>query len=360
MSKRTKMLAAAAAIALLFFTVSTAVMSVVMLVNQRNVNQMIAIYTGQFEDPEQEDDVVIAQQYVIKSTLQISDAYKSGDTSALDDRDKETLAMAKDVIKEIIKDGMSDYEKETAVYQYLTTGMKATTGILTVISDTSGDNDNPHDVLKNHTAVCVGYATTFRMFMQMLGIECRVVHSTTLGHSWNLVKLDDGCWYHTDCYMDNEYANYRNFNMDDTACRQAGHDWNTSYFEAAVGKKYNYTLMSSTEIKDIYAIPKAVMEAIKDKKQTFSLTFKEKIKPDDEKLAKYMVEQLDNMLANTDKIYTSSQWIVNDKGDYVLCYYIAYNNTTASELTEKQRNKIDNKINDVLNQYKFFDTYNNY
>ena len=356
MTKRTKVMAAAVAAALLVFTCSTAVMSIVMLINQQNVNRMIAIYTGQYQDPAQEDDVVIAQNYVIKSTAQISDAYKSGDASKLDDRDKETLAMAKDVIKEIIKDDMTQFQKEEAVYKFLTEGMKATTSILTVIADTSNDNDNPHDVLKNHSAVCVGYATTFRLFMQMLGIECRVVHNTSLSHSWDLVKLDDGCWYHTDCYMDNGSANYRNFNMDDTYCRNSGHEWNTAFFEAAVGKKYNYTLMSCKEIKNIYSIPKAVMEAVKEKKETFSFSFKEKITGEDEKFAKYMVEQLENTMG-TDKLYVSSQWTVNDSGDYVLCYYLTYNGNAADGLTDKQREKIDNKINQILNQYKFYDTY---
>ena len=67
MSKRTKQFAVAAAVLLLIFTLSTTVMSVVMLINQQNVNKMIAVYTGQFEDPEQEDDVIIAQNYIIKS-----------------------------------------------------------------------------------------------------------------------------------------------------------------------------------------------------------------------------------------------------------------------------------------------------
>lgn len=357
MSKRTKILAAAAAIALLVFTLSTTVMSVVMLVNQSNVNWMIAVYTGQLQDPEQEDDVVIGMNYTIKSTTHISDAYKSGDTSKLNDRDKETLDMAKAVIEEIIKDDMTEFEKEEAVYKYLTKGMKATTSILTVIADTSGDYDNPHDVLKNHSAVCVGYATTFRLFMQMLGIECRVVHNTSLSHSWDLVKLDDGCWYHTDCYMDNESANYRNFNMDDVACRNSGHEWNTGYFEPATGKKYNYTLMTCKKIKNIYAIPKAVMEALKEKKQTFSFSFNEKIKPDDEKLAKYMVEQLESEMSNSEKLYISSQWIINDDGEYILCYYLTYNGVSADELTEKQRNKIDSKISQVLNQYKYYENY---
>lgn len=69
------------------------------------------------EDVAQENDVTIGGEYVIKATTQISDAYKSGNTSNLSDKDKETLNMAKSVLDEIITDGMSDYEKELAVYK---------------------------------------------------------------------------------------------------------------------------------------------------------------------------------------------------------------------------------------------------
>lgn len=72
------------------------------------------------QDVAQEDDVTIAEQYTIKSTKHISDAYLSGDDSKLSDKDKETLKMASDIIDKIIKDGMSDYEKELAVYEWLT------------------------------------------------------------------------------------------------------------------------------------------------------------------------------------------------------------------------------------------------
>ena len=44
--------------------------------------------------------------------------------------------------KDIIKDDMTVYEKEIAVYKYLTSGLQATTGILTVINDGENDNDN--------------------------------------------------------------------------------------------------------------------------------------------------------------------------------------------------------------------------
>ena len=71
------------------------------------------------EDVAQENDVHIGGDYIIKATTQISDAYKSGDSSKLSDADKETLDMAKSVLDEIITDGMSDYEKELAVYKWM-------------------------------------------------------------------------------------------------------------------------------------------------------------------------------------------------------------------------------------------------
>lgn len=120
------------------------------------------------EDVAQENDVTIGGEYVIKETTQISDAYKSGNTSNLSDKDKETLGMAKSVLDEIITDGMSDYEKELAVYKWMTANIGFDSGSMTVVpDDDSKPVDNPNGVLKNHEAVCVGYATTFRLFMQI-------------------------------------------------------------------------------------------------------------------------------------------------------------------------------------------------
>ena len=48
-----------------------------------------------------EDYVKIADNYEIKPTTNISDAYKSGDTSKLTDKEKETLDMAKKAIKDM-------------------------------------------------------------------------------------------------------------------------------------------------------------------------------------------------------------------------------------------------------------------
>lgn len=85
------------------------------------------------EDVAQENDVTVGGEYVIKATTQISDAYKSGNTSNLSDKDKETLGMAKSVLDEIITDGMSDYEKELAVYKWMTANIGFDSGSMTVV-----------------------------------------------------------------------------------------------------------------------------------------------------------------------------------------------------------------------------------
>ncbi len=211
-------------------------------------------------DEQMEDNVLIGGEYLIESTTHISDAYKSGDTSSLSDRDKETLDMAKAVIDEVIKDGMTPYEKELAIYEWMTTNLLFDEGSLVVVPTSEADCDNPYGVLKNHNAVCVGYATTFRLFMQMLDIECMVVHDTGLSHSWNLVKLDDE-WYHTDIYSDVGMGGYANFNLSDEMAITT-HDWDMSYFPSATGIKYNVGYQNRTSIKDVYDIPKFVHDLI--------------------------------------------------------------------------------------------------
>ena len=309
--------------------------------------ELVKRYVGETEDVDAEDDVLIANQYMIKSTTQISDAYKSKDASALDDRDKETLDLASKIIDEIIKPDMSDYEKEEAVYLYLTTKLKSTNGILTVISS-STDNYEPHDVLKNKSAVCVGYATTFRMFMQMLGIECKVVHSSDLSHSWDLVKLDDG-WYHVDCYSDNDSTTYANFNMDDQYCSM-NHNWSREYFPAANGTKYNYVLMNKKELKDIYALPEYAAKAISKKKGVIACTFKS-FGEKDQHAANYMADSIQNNFS-TESQSVSCQWVLDADNNYVLVMTVMYSNSSSLEIDGKTSEKIDNAIFEAIDKYE--------
>ena len=216
-----------------------------------------------------ENDVTIAGSYVIRATTQISDAYISGDSSSLSDRDKETLATASSILKSIVTDDMTLYEKELAVYEWMCENLAHDNGMLVVIPTTQADADNPYGVLKYHNAVCVGYATTFRLFMQMLGIECKVVHNTEAYHSWDLVKLD-GEWYHTDVYSDVGTTTHACFNENDQM-RLAQQTWDQSYFPAATGLKYCYNYQNADSVSDIYAIPAKIKSAMDEGKSTLTL-----------------------------------------------------------------------------------------
>lgn len=295
-----------------------------------------------------EDYVRIAENYEIKPTTKISDAYKSGDTSELTDKEKETLDMAKDAIKEMkIKDDMSEYDKEKAVYDWMTSSLQQDRGALTVIPATQEDCDNPYGVLKYHNAVCVGYATTFRMFMQMMGMECMVVHNTERYHSWDIVKMD-GEWYITDIYSDAGNGNYGHFNMTDNIWGQ-NQSWDHDYFPAATSLKYNMAYQNKVTVDSVYDIPKALRKAMDKKLGSIMIGFKEKIEEEDATIASAITSLIDEQLMNgnyKDMPYCLGMynWLQDpEDNSYLFSVEMAgYNDGAAgnSNLSEKEMEKL--------------------
>lgn len=301
-----------------------------------------------------EDYVKIAEQYEILPTTDISDAYKSGDTSALDDKQKETLDMAEAALGEMkITDGMTDFDKEKAVYDWMTTSLQQDRGALTVIPRTQEDCDNPYGVLKYHNAVCVGYATTFRMFMQMLDIECMIEHNTERYHSWNLVKLDDD-WYITDIYSDAGQNNYAHFNMTDNMWSQQ-QNWDHDFFPAANSLKYNMIYQEKKEVDTVYDIVTAMREAMNEKKGSLMISFKEEITEDKAQIASALTTAVDNALMAgnyKDMPYCLGSWNwMQDPSDdsYIFCVYMGGYNTDSNaqgmDLSEEELQKIQEIVN---------------
>ena len=311
---------------------------------------------GETEDVAQENDVTIGSEYVIRATTQISDAYKSGDASKLSDKDKETLDMAKKVLDEIITDGMSDYEKELAVYKWMCENIGFDDGSLAVIPDEDDAVvDNPHGVLQNHKAVCVGYATTFRLFMQMLDIDCMVVHDSYLSHTWDLVKLD-GEWYHTDIYSDaDSKGNFAHFNLDDNSMINM-QEWNTDFFPAAEGYKYNYAYINRVECKDIYSIPEQVRAAIDAKNSVVSLDMGKDMSDDAYTVIELIMEQIQNAVAGDSRIMNLYwSWLNTEDGDNIFTVYISYYSDDDNNGEDPDINGLDDetqqKINDAVSKY---------
>jgi len=305
------------------------------------------------ESTYQEDGYKVMDKYEIRSTTQISDAYLNNDPSGLSDEDKETYDMAKAVLDEIITDGMSAYEKELAIYDWMVDNIGQGSGHIISMPGQNSESFTPRDVLLNHNAVCVGYATTFRLLANMEGMEVHIVHNDY--HSWDMVKLDDGEWYQLDIYSDVNGSKYRNFNMTDEQARN-GHEWDDSALPEAKGTKYSYAVQSAVEVKDLFEIPAKVRDIIKPGKSgSLFYKFPKKLTDKDLSLADQMIQIMQQAMYSVqggDNKDLSASWVDDGEGGYVLAIYVSdYSGNSGSSIGDADPKKVTemtNKINELF------------
>ncbi len=269
------------------------------------------------ENTYQEDGYKVAGEYEIRSTTHISDAYKSGDDSQLSAEDKDTLKMAKDVLDEVLSDGMDNYEKELAVYRWMVAniGNNGSDGVI-VRPGSGGSPFTPHDVLKSKNAVCVGYATTFRLFMNMLGMDCHIVHNDY--HSWDLVELEPDQWYHVDVYSDAHGAEFANFNMTDAICGM-GHSWDGSALPVADSVKYSPAVQNSVELDGLLDVPAQFKKAVDEGLGAVYFRFKTPLTEEEQSTANFLVSVLENAInATMENSYFQALWYPGEDGNDIL------------------------------------------
>lgn len=110
------------------------------------------------------------------------------------------------VISQYVTSSMSVQEKIKVIHDWM---------VKNIYYDTSLTYFSAEDGLLRGTCVCQGYMEAFKLFMDKLGIECRLVigEAGNQPHGWNAVKLSDG-WYYVDVTWDdplmNGHSNYKN------------------------------------------------------------------------------------------------------------------------------------------------------
>ena len=138
-------------------------------------------------------------------TAAIQSAWAQSDPSGLSDYDLDIYAAAKSVLDRTLRDGMSDYEKEEALYSWMIQNIDYDWRHNDVMASTPRESFTPYGGLVNRTAVCLGYATTFQLLMDLAGVECITVVGAAFrssgDHAWNMVHLD-GNWYCVDSTWD--------------------------------------------------------------------------------------------------------------------------------------------------------------
>lgn len=122
-----------------------------------------------------------------------------------------------------IPQNVSDVEKILAVHDYIAYTARYAGGT---------DKSNAYGILVSKGAQCKGYAMTFRLFMNALGITNQTCGNAN--HIWNMVELD-GEWYHVDVTWDdptgNQLGRVRHTNLlrSDEGMRATGHSgWYTA------------------------------------------------------------------------------------------------------------------------------------
>ena len=163
-------------------------------------------------------------------TSAILSAWDSGDASALSKLDRAILDRATQVLNAILSPGMTSYEKERAVYQWLTDNVVYDHDHYNPLVELDPNSFNPYGPLRNGKGVCLGFATTFQLLMDLSGVECITVVGAAFqsqeDHAWNMVRLND-TWYCVDATWDAGDApdTWRYFNVTSDKMSKTNHQW---------------------------------------------------------------------------------------------------------------------------------------
>ena len=170
----------------------------------------------------------------------------------IDELERRILAGLKAFTEAYIKPGMSDYEKEKTIHNYLVHNISYDYDAIKS-EETRAANRQAYNIvgpLLQKKGVCMGIACTFKLLCDYVRVKCFVISGDTRpyeknsnGHAWNVVKLD-GETYHVDVTWDLRTKGdmsciYDYFNLDDHLMG-FDHKWDDPIYPACNALAYNY------------------------------------------------------------------------------------------------------------------------
>ena len=151
------------------------------------------------------------------------------------------------IIHDVIKTGMTDYQKELAIHDYIINHCSYDLRANPIPESYTG-----YGALCLGKAVCTGYAEATQLLLQKAGLECQTVtgkatnqNGVLVGHSWNIVKVE-GQYYHIDTTWDDpvmkdgsNYLAYTYFNLTDIGISK-DHSWDGEVYPACNATACNF------------------------------------------------------------------------------------------------------------------------
>ena len=199
-------------------------------------------------DPPNEHDMSLYD------TTAILAAWESGEEDGLSEKDAAILARCREIFADHVAEGMTDFEKELALHDAL---LRSTRYDETVYDpDTPEgrpDSSGPYGPLVEGCGICLGYATSFQLLMDLAGVECITVVGASSGstsdHAWNMVRLE-GEWYCVDPTWNDpsvwesapekewDWCHHRYFNVTSEYMRHTDHQWDYLDVPEATAKRF--------------------------------------------------------------------------------------------------------------------------
>ena len=186
---------------------------------------------------------------VFKTGVRVLAAMQQDRTGALRAEEQVMALQARDIVKGLVFEGMTDVEKELAIHDYIIEHCAY------LAREQGFDTGSARGFFESGLCQCVGYADTFRLLARLAGLEVEMIGGPTTrdlagskGHAWNLIRLD-GLWYVVDLTWDDmageNTLEHTFFNLPCTAFG-ATRSWDQSCtpsgtYASAVDGKYYYS-----------------------------------------------------------------------------------------------------------------------
>jgi hypothetical protein len=132
----------------------------------------------------------------------------------------QTLDKATSILQQVLKPGMTEFEKEKAIYDYMVTYGTYDYNTLWVnhygrepnpdLPPSNDDAYNSYGALIEGLAVCSGWADAYHLLFTLAGLESKVQIGTLYGeaHAWVSVQVD-GEWYQVESTAKSDVPEYR-------------------------------------------------------------------------------------------------------------------------------------------------------
>ena len=186
-------------------------------------------------DPPNEFDMTLYD------TAPILAAWESGEEDGLSEKDAAILEVCREIFAECVTEGMTDFEKELALHDaLLRRGSYDTTTYDPATPLGRAGNTDPYGFLVGGYGICLGYAASFQLLMDLAEVECITVigasSDSTSDHAWNMVRLE-GEWYCVDPTWNDpsawedvpeaewDWCHHRYFNVTSDYLRHTNHQW---------------------------------------------------------------------------------------------------------------------------------------